>query len=369
MPRTALIIVLIAAAAYARNPHIDPAMVTGGCPSCHQGHGVAESPMMRGAQKEVCYSCHGSFGDLARSVAAGSVSPSARPPLVGDAFAQIYSHPISAEAASADGKVMTCTSCHSPHRSAPDVPPGRGGKRSPRSVDEAEFDLCESCHGRTAGQRSAVARQFDPNNRSFHPVEAPAAGHSDSAAGLSGQMISCTDCHGNDKPGGARGPHGSSTPALLRASYRTTPGNESPKAFELCYSCHVRQKVLAGTIHASHVTGRGAACQTCHSGHGSVSNRALIHIGEGESLQQVLPSASTGRLAYVSDAPGTGQCYLTCHGVDHAPKTYGTVKPATTIIGVPPTLSPTPSGEDLIPFTPRVDRRRIDMPSDRKDQP
>ncbi len=76
--------------------------------------------------------------------------------------------------------------------------------------------------------------------------------------------------------------------------------------------------------HATHVGVRRAACRNCHDGHGSVSNRALIHIGQKESLQQVLPSLSTRRLEFVSDRPGIGECYLTCHGVDHAPKSYGT---------------------------------------------
>lgn len=93
-------------------------------------------------------------------------------------------------------------------------------------------------------------------------------------------------------------------------------------------------------------------CRNCHDGHGSVSNRALIHIGQDESLQQVLPSLSTGRLEFVSDRPGIGERYLTCHGVDHAPKSYGTksmMAEVAPVGGSPFLAAPPPSLGGLLP--------------------
>ena len=48
----------------------------------------------------------------------------------------------------------------------------------------------------------------------------------------------------------------------------------------------------------------------------------MIRIAE-PGTAGITPSLKTGRLAFVSDAPGSGACYLNCHGVEHGPQTYG----------------------------------------------
>lgn len=358
------------ATAGSRNPHLDPASVTGGCAACHQGHGAPRSPMLPGSQKQLCLSCHGSMAENGRRTAEGSLAPSARPALLGAMTAKLYAHPIDADATGAGANVVTCTSCHSPHRGTRNERlDSHEAKRSPRDPSEAEFELCEGCHGMEGGRRTLIARKLDPNNRSFHPVEAPAPdrAHSVSPA-LSGGRIACTDCHGNDDRQGPRGPHASNVPFILNADYRQSDGPESEQAFALCYGCHDRKQVLEAEPHATHVGIRGAACRTCHDGHGSVANRALVHIGEDESLQQVLPSLSAGRLAFVSDRAGTGECYLTCHGVDHAPKSYGT---QSVMADVPPVGGPPiPAAAPMSPSGPRptlIDRlEREPKPRERR---
>jgi predicted CXXCH cytochrome family protein len=370
MPRTALrtaaLWSLVAAAAFgATSPHVDPSVLRGGCAACHQGHGVSRSPMLGGPQKQICLSCHGTFNDAAAKAATGAISPAARPALIG-AAAKLYEHPISAEAVTAEAGVVTCTSCHSPHRGAQENGDNGGGKRSPRNTAQFEYELCVSCHGGgTNGNRASIARKIDPNNRSYHPIAAPSSEPGTTVdPKSSGQRISCTDCHGNDDRQGPRGPHGSNIPALLRAQYRQTDGAESPQAFALCYGCHDRDKVLHAPLHARHVAERGAACRTCHDAHGSVSHRALVHIGENDGLQQVLPSLSAGRLAFGSEAPGSGECYLTCHGVDHGPKSYGIVAAASSApFSAIPGLAPMQpvrgaggSGRQRDPVAPRRER-------------
>ena len=70
------------------------------------------------------------------------------------------------------------------------------------------------------------------------------------------------------------------------------------------------------------------------------------------------PSASTGRLLYVSNAAGTGSCYLTCHGFDHAPAEYG---------GLDSTLESIPGALSRVPAAPEgSDRRRAPAPRPRK---
>jgi len=102
--------------------------------------------------------------------------------------------------------------------------------------------------------------------------------------------------------------------------------SESPEAYNLCYQCHDREKVLDSStfpLHRRHVIDERASCATCHNPHGSFENRALIRFGEQTLPGGVSPSILAGNEAFLSDGPGSGTCFLTCHGSDHAPKSYG----------------------------------------------
>jgi len=245
-------------------------------------------------------------------------------------------HPMTAGAFSAEeAGVVTCTSCHSPHRGSRQTRvTGFSGRRkvSPRDPRRFEYELCEGCHGSagvTTQSLTDISRVFDPNNRSFHPVEAPSVDGSPSVLrALAGREINCTDCHGNDDQTGPKGPHGSNVRHLLRLDYTTVDGStESAAVYSLCYACHDRDAILSPDSrfpeHRLHVVEEKASCATCHNAHGSVGNRALIRFGEETFISGVSPSASTGRLEFLSDGPGAGTCYLTCHGEDHAPESYG----------------------------------------------
>jgi len=318
------------------NPHLDPGIVLAGCPACHEGHGVPRSPMLPAVQKGLCLTCHGTKGSLDQMVAGGAVSVDARPPLLATTLGLPSVHPIDNGVFSASDRLaVTCSSCHSPHRSMPAdrQGPRPAGRRlpSPRDPNEAEFELCESCHGNggaTTQSRTDISRLFDPNNRSYHPVEAPARESSPSVLSpLSGREINCTDCHGNDDPAGRRGPHGSRVAPLLGFRYvKSDDAAESPDTYALCYDCHDRNRLLSGSLfpeHGEHITDVKASCSTCHNPHGSVPHRALIRFGEDTTSTGVSVSSSTGRLDFVSEEPGSGSCWLSCHGVDHGPKSYG----------------------------------------------
>jgi predicted CXXCH cytochrome family protein len=321
------------------DPHFDPGVLTRGCLSCHLGHGVSRSPMLPAPQRDVCLSCHGTRADRDRAIRAGKVASSAEPRLLGSVFSQPYVHPISNHVFTADEPgAVTCTSCHSPHRGYRDPvagtdPPGRP-RRSSKNPSRLEYELCEGCHGSagaTTQSLSDISRLFHPGNQSYHPVEAPARDGSPSViTSLVGREINCTDCHGNADSRGPRGPHGSTEPFILRAPYTTLDGSsESRTTYALCYTCHRRQAVLNSSAfagHGMHITEVRASCATCHSPHGSVGNRALIRFGEEAHMAVVSPSVTAGRLRFVSDGPGSGACFLTCHGRDHAPEGYGAMK-------------------------------------------
>ncbi|NOZ77989.1 MAG: hypothetical protein GXP48_02170 [Acidobacteria bacterium] len=325
----------VAALAAGQTPHMDPSRVPGSCMACHMGHGVSGSPMLSEPVDAVCLRCHGTLSDRNRMIMEGLLAGDATPLSLSSVLAQPYTHPLDASATSAEtASTATCTSCHAPHRGfegAGNQPAGIP-KRSPKNPNRFEYQLCEGCHGSagaTTTSVSDISRLFYPGNASYHPVEAPANDSSPSViASLRGKQISCTDCHGNSNPAGPRGPHGSAVQYILRLNYVTTDGPESPNAYALCYACHDRKKVLDSTAfpeHGEHIVKIGASCATCHNPHGSVINRALIRFGEETIISGVAPSPSTGRLAFVSTGPGSGACYLLCHGKDHGPATYGSV--------------------------------------------
>ena len=321
------------------DPHMDPSIVPAGCAACHEGHGASRSPMLPKPQAEVCLSCHGSETDLNRQSMLGNVASNARPRLISSSLAKPFVHPLTRGAFSRyEPDVVSCTSCHSPHRGMRTrrSDPAAVGKPLPSPEDPAryEYELCESCHGNSGAATQSLldlSRLLNPMNRSYHPVEAPSAERSPSVlASLSGRQINCTDCHGNDDPTGPRGPHGSSVRFLLRGSHPTVDGqSESPTAYGLCYTCHEREKVLSGETfpeHALHIDKERTTCTTCHNTHGSLKNRALIRFGEDGLATLVSPSSLAGRLDFVSEVPGSGACFLTCHGYDHAPASYGAME-------------------------------------------
>ncbi|MCP4900633.1 MAG: hypothetical protein GY906_27025 [bacterium] len=360
LPRTSLTVAVFclfglpAMVMSATGAHVNPSVVLSGCSACHVGHGVSRSPMLGDPVAELCLKCHGSQADVAQQVASGELAGDARPPLLASVFAKPHVHPIDNDAVTrfAPGAV-TCTSCHSAHRSnvqgrSAVVSIGRP-HLSPRDPTRFEFELCESCHGdagAVAPTLTDISRLLTPENRSYHPVEAPSAESSHSIVpALRGAQINCTDCHGNSDPGEAAGPHASDVAFILRANYTLTDGGVSPAVdYALCFRCHEIEAVLNDSPfsdHGRHIREENASCATCHNPHGSVNNRALVRFGEETRISGVLPSASTGRLAFISDGPGSGACFLTCHGVDHGPSAYGSMKGMFEILTpVGTTLSP-----------------------------
>lgn len=306
--------------------HFEPGKLAEDCVPCHQGHGADRTPMLKTAGDEMCLSCHQT----------GAAEPGRREDLgMGSAaqpadIRQELVKPITHRGA-------RCVDCHSVHgigrlEGGSGTPIDLGRQRaSTKRGFSTEADLCLSCHGTRAGGLSDphdIGLLFDSRNPSFHPVLAIGVGEVPSLLPplTSNSLVNCSDCHNNDDTLAARGPHGSRIPGLLGADYSLQDGQpESEGAYALCYQCHDRQTVLESDpfpYHTLHVVKERTACALCHDPHGATAARALIRFNEPTSITGVLASSS-GRLEYLSDAPGGGGCYLTCHGVDHDPLGYG----------------------------------------------
>jgi predicted CXXCH cytochrome family protein len=336
------------------------------CASCHQPHTAPSGAyLLRGATvKDACANCHGG------QVAAGGAVMGKN--VIADMI-KMSSHDI-------PGKIdltkvtpgqANCNDCHDSHTmgrgtaAAPNIPPTLGaisgintaGALIPRA--SFEYEVCNKCHSGPGAQNANpitnISRQvvqtdtrleFSPSSISFHPVQAP--GKSADVPSLiptlnSASMIYCSDCHASDtSPAaggtGARGPHGSNISPLLALPYdRTDNIAESAAAYALCYKCHERTSILGNESfsgHSKHIVDQNTPCSICHDPHGipaaqgnAVNHAHLINF----DTTIVQRDRVTGRLEYQTMGDRAGTCYLTCHNVDHSPKSYpaaGAVAPA-----------------------------------------
>jgi predicted CXXCH cytochrome family protein len=339
------------------NPWPEGAAATVGgnaCLNCHRTHSAGHGPRLLAQAIELdnCTVCHaGSVAqkNVADQFANGS-KYSRHPVDVGPWLHDPRENPLSMT------RHVTCADCHNPHAAndtagGAAVVSGRlkgvpGVTADGTYLREAtnEFEVCNRCHGfqepPTPGiQRVEATRivrhKVDPSNASYHPVAA--VGRNASITGLlSGytatSRIGCTDCHndsdwvaGSNLP---RGPHASRYEPILEREYRTVdPTPESSANYDLCYKCHDRGQFVTphatGFPHASHVVDQQAPCAACHDAHGSRDNAHLINfmVRDRDGREVVAPN-STGRLDYVSMAPGQGTCSLACHGAQHEARSY-----------------------------------------------
>lgn len=336
--------------------HLDPQAVPQGCSTCH-----LKSNFKAGGGPETCIICHGEPSRLKQQ---NSAMPKGFAPTqrgmknIETEFSKPYRHPTfdvrgvhsgSETLPETDPRAprhADCADCHNPHFVSPTNKfAGIRGKRVGNLVSSVsqEYELCYRCHAESAnlpGRYTNKRMEFNVTNPSYHPVEAE--GKNTAVVSLikpykekkvnAGDVatIGCGDCHGSESTSSPRGPHGSLHEHILVDSYSTRDNQaESTYAYALCYRCHNRTSILGNEsfrYHALHIQGRGGlagangtSCYTCHNSHGSMDNRYLIHF----NTAVVYPN-SQGMLKFVEKGVSTfhGDCYLSCHGVDHNPKSY-----------------------------------------------
>lgn len=323
-----------------------------GCENCHNPHTAGGKPRLMNflAEESNCLSCHNGH------VASTNISAQLTKPYIHNVYGYGLDHDPT-EDALVNSMHVECEDCHNPHAvnnstaTAPVISGylagTKGINQSGSPVDPAiyQYEVCYRCHADSPGKPSSrTARQieqnnvmleFDLSNPSFHPIEG-AGTNSNSPSLISpgyteSSVIYCTDCHASDGASSPAGPHGSIYPSILRMRYLTADNtNESPSAYELCYSCHDRASILGDNSfedHRKHIVEENTPCNACHDPHGisssqgtSTNNTHLINF----DTDIVSPDNSIGaRFRFEDLGEFRGRCYLRCHGQNHPGWSYG----------------------------------------------
>ncbi len=322
------------------------------CQNCHKPHsaGSSEHILKSNIEEDNCRACHN--GHVANKNIMAEFNKSSFHPVEN----QMGTHD-PGESAVVSSRHVECVDCHNPHAAkASGTPAGpltgvRGVNRFNSEVNPIayEYELCFRCHGDSNGKPAAptqrvfsntnVRQEFNTSSASYHPVVG--VGRNNNVPSLiqpwsTNSIVKCTDCHNNNNGpasggNGPKGPHGSSYPHLLERQYLTQDlTNESQASYALCYKCHSRTSILANqsfSRHNFHITGAGGRggmggtlstpCNVCHDPHASNFEK-LINFDTS-----VVSPSSSNRLEYNSTGTFSGECYLSCHGRNHDPCTYG----------------------------------------------
>jgi predicted CXXCH cytochrome family protein len=332
---------------------------SGKCLNCHAPHGKQDRdgliPSLLLAREEtLCLSCHD--GDPAvRNIAADLRKP----------FSHVVMQYSGRHGADENGdpdrysyvgnnRHVECSDCHNGHAlrgdGAPPLAPVASNRNArvgrlrvinsgPGTVPTyeylpaadtgsptREYEICFKCHSSWTQQppgQPDMARLFNPNNASYHPVEDQGRNLTiDPNAFVGGlnafSTIFCSDCHGSEDLE-LRGPHGSQHADILRRPYEANSGPRPVTREELCFLCHnfdTYADPLGASFaqqasrfnppaspqgHAFHVGEQLVPCNACHDAHGSPQFGALI-----------VTDRMPGLLQFNMGLNG-GNCTSTCH--------------------------------------------------------
>jgi predicted CXXCH cytochrome family protein len=403
-------------------------LTTDQCGFCHRTH-TAKGPNLvtkPGPQSNLCLTCHDGTGAPANlNVTSQYTDPAVPANVVTGSTRDYYSHDAQSptthtrsavdEFGGVSNRHSECSDCHNPHNAngatvSTQTPTGwtASGRVSGSSgvsvVNGAagtapaytfvkgnvspltrEYELCFKCHSgfTTLPSNSGFApssdlldkaEEFNPNNASFHPIEAPGTNKSAAMdASLAGSpfttdsTIRCSNCHAGSgviKPGDppAAGadlaPHASQFQGILLQNYRDRELKSSDEPykdadFALCLMCHAKAPYAslgpnAATnfdLHGEHLTalaGKGpggsstdidtpgagdgnAICAECHFRLHSTTFQVPGQTIDGSRLVNFAPNVqpdADGKLSWTRDGPGGGSCTLTCHGHVHQAAKY-----------------------------------------------
>lgn len=337
------------------------------CQICHAPHG---SPNLRlvayfdgtayettaavAKEENLCYQCHKPGGPSGAKDVQSQFAKASRHPVQ---TSDIHTDLETSATLGGSNRHAECSDCHDVHKARAGthakgendasnvlagvkglaVVNGAAGTTPTFSVTviSYEYQLCFKCHSSyvnlPAGAKDKSV-EFNPNNPSYHPVEAVGANSGISSSAFTSGWSStskmyCSDCHTTDDAVSTttpEGPHGSSYNPILKDSFDKYDGNSGGN--NLCYECHEYNVYFGDSLgsrfwddttttseHKTHVGDRKAPCYACHDTHGRSDNAHLIRIKE--------ISETTGTTAFTHDAQG-GSCQATCHNNPLANYTY-----------------------------------------------
>jgi predicted CXXCH cytochrome family protein len=176
-----------------------------------------------------------------------------------------------------------------------------------------------------------MAREYNPNNNSFHPVMAVGKNQPINAATFVAPWVAnsrmyCTDCHDNPNratAGQGRGPHGSNLLHILdgTTNYKTT--ESSAATTEVCSKCHQSGLYVNNTVAATNTrfydgsnlhdyhNGQACSCYMCHDSHGSEIDHNLNFNYSITGHTYVAPATNSQNMFYPNNNPKA--CNLNCH--------------------------------------------------------
>ncbi|MBI5878779.1 MAG: hypothetical protein HZB53_14100 [Chloroflexi bacterium] len=375
------------------DPHPSHSAISDDCAACHRPHTATGIELRKVSPEEtLCFGCHKSGGTGTNVQPAFTLYTNTTTRIFKhDVAATNGIHqPDQSTGTSYTGanRHIECEDCHEPHRATRDAT--TGSTKAPNTqrvmngadgVDpvwtstgppftfnwlpaaDREYQVCLKCHSSfttlptyqpdgwsgttyvangltkiTAITTTQVldsrdlAKQFNPNNASYHPVVAQGKNSTAPAGGFvtgysATSIIYCTDCHTNaDTMQGANGPHGSPRLHLLTGTANYTTRDRANVNGEVCFKCHQYTTYANGSstqantrfhsgstnYHTFHVTSESSSCYTCHNSHGSDQSH-LINF----DTSVVRPTSGyTSQTAWVNNG-STAYCMITCHGQTH----------------------------------------------------
>ncbi|HAZ09402.1 MAG TPA: hypothetical protein DCZ01_13010 [Elusimicrobia bacterium] len=319
------------------------------CRNCHRAHGAssAQAYILRGSEEDTCYNCHGSPAltgakDIKTLLAKASKHPT-------ETVAGVHKNPeLDATNLGMSKRHAECWDCHNPHKAktgthaspgnnignvllgAWGVEPTYGTASAWQAATSfvrqifndttnyKEYQLCFKCHtyyafGATppAGYTD-VSVEYNPYNRSAHPVRSTANAQAGStapkalaasqmsspwnaSANMGNQNMTCSDCHASDVTSDPKGVHGSASQYLLKGPRRYWPKNAAGTLWTLadvknnanswstnlfCVNCHPLyvNGAFTNNVHERDDHRKtGVVCITCHVvvPHGSKRSRLI----------------------------------------------------------------------------------------------
>jgi len=378
----------------AGEPHSDFSITTDSCSACHNGHAaVGRSLRESWPEEAVCFTCHGSSGPGTNIQPAFTNYMNTATSFFSHDIMNTNgihgSHETGGSSFGGANRHVECEDCHDPHysnhniASAPMIPgemnsvggvdpiwSGAGAPVSYTWLDTAtrEFQVCFKCHSSYTILPSYVpdgwngtsivanglrkltssitaqvndsrdlAKEFNPNQVSYHPVTAQGKNQNIAAASFvngwsQSSLVYCTDCHQNPQ-GGTQGlgTHGSPLLHLLtgQSNYSTVKVSGAPvvPSSQVCFQCHNYTTYVTNSnsathfrLHSYHMNKSwGTTCYTCHDSHGS-EQQHLINFDS--SVVTPMGGRNSQTAWYYDPVTGRAGCWLTCHNQGHDPKEY-----------------------------------------------